>query len=45
MINFARQAYVNPFLSAVGAPFGGVNPLNWGQQMVDLFQPPFHICQ
>lgn len=40
MTNFARQAYVNPFLSTVGTPFGGVNPLTWGQQM-GLAPTPF----
>jgi hypothetical protein len=41
MINFARQAYVNPFLSAVGAPFGGVNPPTWDQQMGGLVPTQF----
>src|SRR6266436_1014571 len=40
MINFARQAYVNPFLSTVSTPFGGVNPQIWGQQM-GLVPTPF----
>ncbi len=40
MINFARQAYVNPFLSTVSTPFGGVNPQIWGQPM-GLVPTPF----
>jgi len=41
MINFARQGYVNPFLSPVGAPFGGVNPLTLGQQTGGFIPTPF----
>src|ERR1041384_7526990 len=41
MINFPRQAYVNPFLSALNTPFGGVNPLALGQQMGGIVPAPF----
>jgi hypothetical protein len=41
MINFPRQAYANPFLTALNSPFGGVNPLTLGQQMGGLVPTPF----
>src|SRR5947207_8604620 len=41
MINFPRQSFVNPFLSAVNTPFGGVNPLTLGQHMGAFVQNPF----